>query len=633
MGGRFTGRIALAVACAAALAAAVVALALNARHYYPFISDDSFISLRYAQRLLAGDGLTWTDGPPVEGYSNLLWTLACAALGGAGLDLVVASRALGLLGFAAALVAILWAVRLARMSEVAAALVGMLALAASGAAGAWAVGGLEQPMVAALLAWALAACPPLLAEEPPTRRQVGVPGLLLALVTLARADGAVLVAAVCAGVVVMHRLRWPGWRRGLLLAALPAAAFLGQLAFRVIYYDAWIPNTALVKVAFTLDRLRGGGAYVLAAARSSALVLLVAALPLVAGAHRRGPRWRHACLAWIVAAIWAAYVVFIGGDIFPAHRHFVPVLVALCMAAALGLCALAERWPRARWIAVGAGLAAVAVFAALQPADKENRRAVSERWEGNGEVVGRLLDSAFRDREPLMAAAAVGSLCYWAKLPALDMLGLNDRHIASHRPGDFGTGLIGHELGDGAYAMSRRPDLLVFCGPTGRSRPCSRGEKEMVADPQFGRAYQLVRFRGTVPRAVDAQIWVRRSGRIGIEASPDLVRVPGYLLTGRDVRAELDEEHRIGLRLPPRGSAQVTLPLPAGHWRARLESAAASGLAISVTSSSDHREISRAETGEVVFEVDDVSAQVSVRVESRSSGRPHMRAVVIERRP
>ena len=51
------------------------------RNAWPWIVDDAFISLRYAERFVAGDGLTWTDGEAVEGYSNLAWVLLCAALG------------------------------------------------------------------------------------------------------------------------------------------------------------------------------------------------------------------------------------------------------------------------------------------------------------------------------------------------------------------------------------------------------------------------------------------------------------------------------------------------------------------------------------------------------------------------
>ena len=61
------------------LALAVACLVMRARGMLPFIADDAFISLRYARRLLDGHGLTWTDGQPVEGYSNLLWVLGCVS--------------------------------------------------------------------------------------------------------------------------------------------------------------------------------------------------------------------------------------------------------------------------------------------------------------------------------------------------------------------------------------------------------------------------------------------------------------------------------------------------------------------------------------------------------------------------
>ncbi|MCA9625478.1 MAG: hypothetical protein KC731_40935, partial [Myxococcales bacterium] len=64
----------------AALAIGLALLALHARRYLPLVVDDAYISLRYADRLLAGDGLTWTAGEAVEGYSNLAWTLGLAGL-------------------------------------------------------------------------------------------------------------------------------------------------------------------------------------------------------------------------------------------------------------------------------------------------------------------------------------------------------------------------------------------------------------------------------------------------------------------------------------------------------------------------------------------------------------------------
>ena len=43
--------------------------------------DDALISMRYARNLVEGHGLVWNPGgPPVEGYTNLLWTLWMAVL-------------------------------------------------------------------------------------------------------------------------------------------------------------------------------------------------------------------------------------------------------------------------------------------------------------------------------------------------------------------------------------------------------------------------------------------------------------------------------------------------------------------------------------------------------------------------
>ena len=95
-------RISSTGAAALAAALAVAILAVHAARYWPFMADDAFISLRYSARLNAGHGLTWDDYEKVEGYSNLLWVLGCAALGRLGLDLVVAARVLGATSMAVA---------------------------------------------------------------------------------------------------------------------------------------------------------------------------------------------------------------------------------------------------------------------------------------------------------------------------------------------------------------------------------------------------------------------------------------------------------------------------------------------------------------------------------------------------
>ena len=68
------GRNLTALSLLALAAICAIALALQIYHFWPFMTDDAYISLRYSQRLMHGHGLTWNDLPPaVEGYTNLLW--------------------------------------------------------------------------------------------------------------------------------------------------------------------------------------------------------------------------------------------------------------------------------------------------------------------------------------------------------------------------------------------------------------------------------------------------------------------------------------------------------------------------------------------------------------------------------
>ena len=132
-----------------------IVLIVHSRSYLPLFFDDAYISLRYAMRFLQGQGLTWTDGEAVEGYSNLLWVLGCAALGALGLDLVDAARVLGLLCALLAMAALLFAFPPRNWRGSLPALAGTMFIALAGPIAIWAIAGMEGCMVAATLAWGL----------------------------------------------------------------------------------------------------------------------------------------------------------------------------------------------------------------------------------------------------------------------------------------------------------------------------------------------------------------------------------------------------------------------------------------------------------------------------------------------
>ncbi len=87
----------LALFIALPLAMSVVYWAYQLR----WVGDDAFISYRYAQNLVQGQGLVFNPGERVEGYTNFLWTLLIAGGLYLGINPILFSLSLSLLSLAA----------------------------------------------------------------------------------------------------------------------------------------------------------------------------------------------------------------------------------------------------------------------------------------------------------------------------------------------------------------------------------------------------------------------------------------------------------------------------------------------------------------------------------------------------
>jgi len=561
-------------------AAGFGALGLHAWRYYPFFADDAFISLRYARRLLDGLGLTWSDGAPVEGYSNLLWVLLTAALGALGVELVLAARVLGFTLTCVALAAVArlhWPRAGRDMLPPAFAL---LALAACGPVAVWTIGGLEQPLVAALLAWAMASLLGRMDQDGQAlrNRHLTLPSLLLGLLCLTRPDGPVLVAGAALGIVLALGVGRRSLRLAVVLGTLPLLMVACQLAFRLHYYDDWLPNPARVKVAFTSSRVLLGAGYVWWGVFTMAGLAIPAAGAILAAVTGRLGTGRRARVLLLTSplVLWLAYLVMVGGDIFPAWRRLAPAAVLMALLAAELLGHLLEHGARgARLAAWLSAPALLAVLLTMQLQAFINQAAIRERWEWHGQSMGNMLRQAFGEGRPLLAVEAAGALPYYAGLPALDMYGLNDRHIARQRGANFGDGALAHELGDGRYVFRRRPDLLVFGLPFGADFATSPSSAGLFEMPRFKQVYRPVRFKGRDPIKAQSVIWVKKwGGPVGARRTPRRIWLPGYQLADNlQSIARLDNSGRVGMTTSAAIPARLNaLRIPAGRWRLRVSS-------------------------------------------------------------
>jgi hypothetical protein len=130
-----------------------------------------------------------------------------------------------------------------------------------------------------------------------------------------------------------------------------------------------------------------------------------------------------------------------------------------------------------------------------------------------GRVSGEWLHGAMPPGT-LIATNAAGALPYFADLPAIDMLGLTDRHIARTTPD--AQGWIGHERGDGRYVLDRRPCILVLGGAEGSVEPGPfAGDRQIVADPRFAAEYLVQRVGVGTERRFDFTFYRRRDCAVG----------------------------------------------------------------------------------------------------------------------
>ena len=547
-------------------------LLIHVDYYLPFISDDAFISLRYAKRLIDGYGLTWTDGIPVEGYSNLLWVLLSAFIGLLGFDLVLSLRILGIICSILTIAAITYYYKKGTFRASLPALVGGSILVLSSPFAVWTIGGLEQPLLIGLLSWAIVLIIPILQnnDQKITIRMLQIPGLLLGLLCITRPDSLIFIAAIMISILVIKGFSKNTFRIIFGLLIFPSLFFIGQLIFRLAYYGEWVPNTALVKFSPSRAHLKDGLFYLHLGFKSllphSILAIISAFVCLIVKTKRPA-----SVLLLSVGVAWLGYVAVIGGDIFPAYRHIVPVILIMAFFLAEGTTLLIEKFNgkffylTTLMLLLGSSF----IYTSNQINDEENHLAIEERWEWDGEVIGLMLKDGFGKTESLLAIEPAGVVPYYSELPSLDMLGLNDYYIAHNPPEHFGEGWIGHELGDPYYVLDQEPDLVIWCGPRGSIEPCFYAAQKMNEMPEFHNKYKLINFKGLYPKPVTSFIFVnRQSGKIGIKSTENTIEIPAYLFNENpETFTYLDQGNEFVIDIDVEQPAGITeVSIPAGEW-------------------------------------------------------------------
>lgn len=422
-----------------------------------WMTDDALISFRYAQNLVAGNGLIYNVGERVEGYTNFLWTMLAALVLALGGDPVRVSYYAGIV-IALLLVAATFVLARRLIDEPwalgAAALLGtshsLLLYTSRGS-------GLETGLFALLLVLGSYL---FLTDRP------GAAGAAFALATMTRPEGVLLLGiAGLVRLIARRSLLDAGIWRMVGVFALIGVPFF---AWRFAYYGDLLPNTFYAKTgggaAQAWRGLLHAGAFALfAGGPVLALLLALAAMRFVGDMRQRVDAWYWQSFVWIVVGLYTAYIVAVGGDHFPGYRFFVPVLPFLVLLLARGaqqLTMLGGALRRA------AGPLAIVLLAGLSVFNLTRSTPFDQIVRGDDESVwlwremGWWLADHAQPGES-MAAMGAGAIPYYSDRETIDLLGLNDRHIARLDVEGLGTGVAGHEKRDPDYVLNeRRPTYI-----------------------------------------------------------------------------------------------------------------------------------------------------------------------------
>jgi arabinofuranosyltransferase len=446
-----------------------------------FVTDDAYISLRYARNLAEGHGPVWNPGGPnTEGFSNPLLVFAEA-----GVERVVegASPAFarglgGLAGFL--LVVAVWHLGRPVLGRGAANAATVL-VAATPALAFWAVGGLETlPIVLVVVAASLLLARP--DGGPPV-----LVGVLLATLPWLRPEGLALAGALVlaseAGGLLGRQRRRETIGRLVWLAGLPLLSQVVLQVLRWVWFGHLLPNSVVYKTApDTLGVVTGKFLTEIAPFAPLAVIGFV----LVRGRAR------------LLAAVPAVYVVasVTFEDSVNAFSRLVlpalPLLVLLAAAALPGALALVDGTRRRRVSVLAVATAALASYVLVVGP-------VSYRHIGDSADTYMACRAAAREEaghwlrentEPdeVFAIADAGLTPYLARRTTYDLFHLNEASIQQTGP------LPAAERAE--RALATEPDHLVLASRDPDTYEHVYGtERHVVAHDGFD-AYELTTVAG-----------------------------------------------------------------------------------------------------------------------------------------
>jgi hypothetical protein len=435
---------------------------------YLTLVDDAMISMRYARNLVQGNGLTWNAGePPVEGFTNLGWTLTLALIHLIPLPAATISLVVMLLAGALLLGNVGVVFRIVQTLQPAAKYAPLLAATTTAfyfPLVYWSLRGLEVGALSLCLNTAVWVTLRTARNQPVPNRDASQPvwlPVLLAAALLIRMD-----AVIAVGLILFYlALRVP--RRAVLPTLVCALALASILFFQKAYFGDFLPNTYYLKIngVSAWERIRTGLLSLSDYASRDFLMLLF--FGLIGLSAYRDLRTHETVGLLLLFLAQAAYSIWVGGDyaeelVDSANRFITQGMPALIVLFSLVIDRMILNIPELQLKPAAAlliGVGALFVISGEPWIKWTLANAPMLRTDIQRAKLGLQINH-YTQPEAVIAVHAAGQIPYFSERKTIDLLGKSDPVIAKGLPAtNFAPG---HNKWDYEYSIVQlRPDVVA----------------------------------------------------------------------------------------------------------------------------------------------------------------------------
>ncbi|MDW8055003.1 MAG: hypothetical protein RMJ86_10740 [Anaerolineae bacterium] len=445
--------------------------------YWPYTVDDAYIIFRYSSNWAKGFGLVYNPGVPVDGYTSFLWTFLLGFWARyADIPIDTAAKISGSILSFISLLAV-WHLS-TQMPFISSRWIATLLTASAPSLVISSIEGLETPLYTAIQMLLLSQW---LRDQRKGRLSM-ISGVLAGALTLTRPDGVLLSPILLIIFYLFHRRSISDF---ILRSVIPftvgwALVYVPYFVWHFSYYGKPFPNTFYAKPGGHLDQLVHGLLRISSNIQEIGgwTSVILAILAFSKGVSPYNALMGGAILSRVLFHVWS------GGEVMGHHRFLAPALPAYFLLLQLGLDTLIDllRSEGARLTRISLRLVPLLLSGYMILAPLLDLRPSLLQYSQGLYRAHIQLGLWLRQHTPPTTRIAIGdagAVPFYSERYTIDLMGLNDAHIA-HLRGRYGQKI------DVAYVLNQEPDYLILLSST----PPTHGFRGLT--PVDGAIYEAI---------------------------------------------------------------------------------------------------------------------------------------------